>query len=440
FARFNPEVLILEKHTRIGGLNSYFYRNNRIFETGLHAITNYAEAGDRKAPLNRLLRQLKFSRDHLDIHQQICSEIVFRGAERLLFSNDFQLIKEQIATKFPHSSDGFGRLVTLLDSFDPFRIAPFRSARQFLADILPDRLLVDMLLCPLMFYGSSIEDDMDLSQFAIMFRSIFQEGMFRPGETIKILLDRLLDHYRNLGGSIRTGAEVREILHDGRKVHGVVLTSGETIDCGVVLSTIGLDETLALLHRPPLSGDTIRLGFVETIYQLQASRCPALPADRTIIFFNNADSFHYRRPDQPVDFSSGVICLPMNFAGLGATSKEVRSTHLASYDQWQARAADRRAYASLKVQTAERSRMVLEDIVGDFGQAIVFQDTFTPLTIERYTAKKEGAIYGNPQKIKDGDLGYDNLFLAGTDQGFLGIVGSMLSGVSMVNQHILNKF
>jgi len=50
FARFNPEVLILEKHTRIGGLNSYFYRNNRIFETGLHAITNYAEAGDRKAP------------------------------------------------------------------------------------------------------------------------------------------------------------------------------------------------------------------------------------------------------------------------------------------------------------------------------------------------------------------------------------------------------
>jgi len=127
---------------------------------------------------------------------------------------------------------------------------------------------------------------------------------------------------------------------------------------------------------------------------LQASRCPALPADRTIIFFNNADSFHYRRPDQPVDFSSGVICLPMNFAGLGATSKEVRSTHLASYDQWQARAADRRAYASLKVQTAERSRMVLEDIVGDFGQAIVFQDTFTPLTIERYTAKKEGAIMG----------------------------------------------
>lgn len=440
FARFNPEVLLLEKHSRIGGLNSYFYRNNRIFETGLHAITNYADAGNRKAPLNRLLRQLRLSRDHFDIHQQICSEIVFRGAENLLFSNDFQLIRDEIASKFPRSSDGFGRLVTLLDSLDPFTIAPFLSARQFLLDILPDRLLVDMLLCPLMYYGSSIEDDMDLSQFTIMFRAIFQEGMFRPGGTIKSLLDRLLEHYRSLGGSIRTNAGVQEILHDGRKVHGVVLTSGETITCGFILSTIGLDETLALLHRPPLSSDSIRLGFVETIYQLQASRCPNLPADRTIIFYNNGGSFQYRRPHQPVDFSSGVICLPSNFAGLPATTtKEIRSTHLASYEQWQAIAADRRAYAALKLQSAERSRMVLEAIVGNFSQAIVFQDTFTPLTIERFTAKKEGAIYGNPQKIKDGDLGYDNLFLAGTDQGFLGIIGSMLSGVSMVNQHILNK-
>ncbi len=36
-------------------------------------------------------------------------------------------------------------------------------------------------------------------------------------------------------------------------------------------------------------------------------------------------------------------------------------------------------------------------------------------------------------------MGYENLVLAGTDQGFLGIVGAMLSGVAMVNRHILSK-
>jgi hypothetical protein len=31
------------------------------------------------------------------------------------------------------------------------------------------------------------------------------------------------------------------------------------------------------------------------------------------------------------------------------------------------------------------------------------------------------------------------LFLAGTDQGYLGIIGSMLSGITIVNQHILRS-
>jgi len=76
-------------------------------------------------------------------------------------------------------------------------------------------------------------------------------------------------------------------------------------------------------------------------------------------------------------------------------------------------------------------------IVGNYGQDIVYQDSFTPLTIERFTGKGEGAVYGSPIKIKDGRTPLKNLFIAGTDQGFLGIVGSMLSGVTIVNQHLL---
>ncbi len=82
---------------------------------------------------------------------------------------------------------------------------------------------------------------------------------------------------------------------------------------------------------------------------------------------------------------------------------------------------------------------MLENLIGAFRANIVYEDTFTPVTIERYTAKVNGAIYGSPEKIKDGNIGYPNLFLAGTDQGFLGIIGSMLSGISIVNQHILPK-
>ena len=83
FARFGKKVLILENHSKAGGLNSYYYRNGRLLETGLHAITNYAPPEDRHAPLNRLLRQLKIPRKAIKLQEQKFSEILFPGKVRL---------------------------------------------------------------------------------------------------------------------------------------------------------------------------------------------------------------------------------------------------------------------------------------------------------------------------------------------------------------------
>ena len=47
------------------------------------------------------------------------------------------------------------------------------------------------------------------------------------------------------------------------------------------------------------------------------------------------------------------------------------------------------------------------------------------------------AVYGAPRKILTGDMPLKNLFLCGTDQGFLGIIGSMLSGITFSNNQLL---
>jgi hypothetical protein len=59
---------------------------------------------------------------------------------------------------------------------------------------------------------------------------------------------------------------------------------------------------------------------------------------------------------------------------------------------------------------------------------------FTPTTVEKFTGHFRGAIYGDPVKNPEGRTALSNLYLCGTDQGMLGIVGSMLSGISMANQ------
>ena len=112
YARFSPDVLLVEKHSRIGGLNSYFYRNGTLIETGLHAVTNFAEPKNKKAPLNQLFRQLKLNRKQIHIHEQIASEVCFTNRESILFSNNFEILHDQIILKFPHAAPGFDNLVS----------------------------------------------------------------------------------------------------------------------------------------------------------------------------------------------------------------------------------------------------------------------------------------------------------------------------------------
>jgi phytoene dehydrogenase-like protein len=451
FARFGQKVLILEKHSKIGGLNSYYYRKGRLLETGLHAISNFAPPEDKHAPLNRLLRQLKIPRRNLILREQYSSEILFPDRASLCFSNDFNLLQDQITTRFPDSAKKFTEMVAELDQYDPFIPRPKTSARQFVSSFLQDKLLVEMLFCPLMFYGASQEDDMDLSQFVILFRAIFQEGFFRPEGTIKEFLDLLLTHYKSFGGEIELTGGVKEILAENNKVSGVRTAAGEVILCESLISTAGFPETKKLFPTSDtaatfsssdvdqLSG---RLSFIESIYLLDKSACKNLPKDRTIIFFNLSEKFSYHRPDDAVDLNSGVICFPGNFQGNKEDDTvQLRVTHIANYDKWRHayNNDDKTLYPAMKTQWVEKSKKVIGKIIGNYSENIVYEDSFTPVTIERYTSRTQGAVYGSPEKIKDGKTNFENLYIAGTDQGYLGIVGSMLSGVTMVNQHILNK-
>lgn len=439
YARFSPDVLLLEQHSRIGGLNSYYYRNKILLETGLHAVTNFASEDQKKAPLNRLLRQLKLSRKDFQLYPQLKSTIHFDGFNKLNFSNNFKMLCEEIKLKFPQSWNGFNELVAEIDAANPFVPGKFKSAKKYVYAKVQDELLTEMLLCPLLYYGSSVVNDIDLNQFIIMFRSIYQEGMFRPAGTIKDLLDKFKVHYLSMGGKLKLNTVVTRIITQGEHAVGVELANGETIECDQLLSTIGNCETQTLLKNPKPIKESVRLAFVENIFLLDPVKAN-VPRDTTIIFYNSQFRFQYNRPDDLADFTSGVICFPNNFAGRPMQDHvELRSTHLANYHEWKKIGGNRQSYAYAKENVAFNSASVLEKYIGSFKQHVIYQDTFTPLTIQRFTSKKEGAIYGSPHKIKDGNIGYANLYLAGTDQGFLGIIGSMLSGVSMVNQHVLPK-
>ena len=65
-------------------------------------------------------------------------------------------------------------------------------------------------------------------------------------------------------------------------------------------------------------------------------------------------------------------------------------------------------------------------------------DTFTPKTIKHFTSHENGTLYGSPQSKRRFNT-IQKSFLAGTDQGYIGIVGAMLGGIAIANNRILRS-
>jgi len=441
-AYFEKQVCILERHYTIGGLNSFYRLRGRDYDVGLHAVTNFTPPGSRHGPLARSLRQLRFDRDEFQLAPQIQSRIAFPDCS-LAFSNDPGMLESQLSEQFPAEIDGFARLLDGLPDYDDLDESHYaRSAREVLESCIRDPLLREMLLCPLMWYGNARQDDMDYAQFVIMFRSIYLEGFARPFEGVRLILRKLVRRFRELGGELILRSGVREIQLDEGRAVGVELEDGRQLSASRILSSAGWFETMSLCGQPPADRQQVgQLSFVETISTLD--RMPAdLGHEETIVFFNDSQQFHWCRPtDQLCDLRTGVICTPNNFdydPALGDLPDGVmRVTALADHAGWTG--LQEQAYVAAKQDWGEKSLASAVRFVPDYRPHVIETDMFTPRTIEYFTSHLNGAVYGAPAKCIDGTTPVENLFLCGTDQGFVGIIGAIVSGVSMANHHLLRN-
>jgi len=439
-AYYDKTVCILEKHHRVGGLNSFYSRDGYKFDVGLHAMTNYVPQGVKSTPLPKLLRQLKLKSEDFALYQQKMSQISF-PEKTLRFTNDFDFFIEEVNENFTSQKDNFQKLLRTISEYNPLSLeAKPVSAREVVTSIITDPLLIEMIFCPLMYYGNAQEHDMEFGQFVIMFSSVFCEGFARPYTGVRQIIDTLVKKYKDCGGELRTKCAVQNLLVNGDRIISIQLENGEVLEADNVLSSAGYVETMRLLsdtNPHAYQSDIGKMSFVEFI-MIVDKEMSEKGYDMTITFFNNSDRFNYCKPDGLIDISSGVICCPNNFQfDKPLPEAMVRVTNMANYELWNT--LDPEEYKRQKASCLDASLKEVVNNVPDFRDSIIYTDIFTPKTIYRFTGHLNGAVYGTPHKIKNGHTHLRNLFLCGTDQGFLGIVGAMLSGISMANYHILQK-
>lgn len=440
-AHYDQKVCILERHTTIGGLNSFYRINGRDYDVGLHAVTNFTAKGAKKGPLARILRQLRFKWDDFALAPQKGSRIAFPDTQ-LRFNNDLDLLRSEVAKTFPHQVDNFESLINIIHDYDDLDQEAFEiSGRQVLNETISDPLLIEMILCPLMWYGNAAEHDMAWGQFCIMFRSIFMEGFARPYKGVRLILKNLVKRFRSLGGELKLRRGVKKIHVENDRAVCVELDNGEQLMAKRILSSAGRLETFRMCSdtSEPDPRSAGQLTFIESISVLD--RMPSeIGNDDTIVFYNDSEKFHWERPaDELCDTRTGVICSPNNYQ----YSKDdgqladgiVRITTIADFGRWNSLSPEQ--YQREKLRWYDRSVAASIKFTPDFRPYVVDTDLFTPTTISRFTWHDNGAVYGAPDKVLDGTTHLKNLFLCGTDQGFVGIIGAMMSGISMANMHCL---
>ena len=445
-AMFDKKVLLLEKHYVVGGLNSFYAKGGKKFDVGLHALTNYpSEDSGKKSPLLKLCRQLRIPLDSLQLKEQSFSRIMFPEKE-IQFSNHFPSFLTEINEKFPKSSDAFGKLLKKMEEFPAYSVdAPELSTRQILKDSGIEPLLAEMLLCPTCYYGSAQHDDIDFPTFVMLFDAIFRQGLARPEQGIRAILDPLCQRLKKLGVERRMNTGVSKFHVRDDQITEIELESGEYVIADQIISTCGVIETESLLSSDYQSESQSKTGdftIIESISVMQGK-----PRDlnwkETVVFFNDSAKFDYVCPKDPVDLRSGVICIPENYNSANDPNDfKLRITHPANFSFWSSLSNEeyvneKEKYEDLIFQNGLRYISNEQESKDEIASRILLRDTFTPKTIKRFTSHENGTLYGSPTKSRNGSTKLKNLFLAGTDQGYIGIVGAMLGGIAVANNQIL---
>lgn len=436
---YDKKVIILEKHAVPGGLNSYYQRRNfdkggiRQFDVGLHALTNFIKKGEKGKPFSKLLKQLRLSYDDFKLCPQTYSKIQFPDIS-LKFSNDFELLFSEVIEKFPHQKDAFVKLVDEIKNFNELDLKlNYHSSREVLKKYLSDELLIEMILCPLLVYGSAWERDMDFAQFVIMFKSLYFEGFSRPEGGVRTIISLLMKKLEEVGAEVRFKSAVTEVITNESGEAIGVKVNGEAILADKIFSSIGYPETANLTKEIKTKPRVGSMTFLEGLFVFD-KKVSLEQNDSTIIFYNNSNKYHYQKASNYFDDQSAVICFPDNYEPLNRAGEGmIRLTFMSNYDQW--KELGRSLYDEKKEQVGESALKLIKKVVPGFDGNLLFKDIFSPLTIERYTWHLGGTVYGSIDKTRNGLTPVKNLFIIGTDQGFLGIVGAMLSGISMANLH-----
>jgi phytoene dehydrogenase-like protein len=380
-------TLLLEHHTQLGGLATWFKRGGHIFDVSLHGFP-YGMVKTCKKYWGKAIRdsivQLK--------------RIVFDNPQFSLtttFSKDdfIRILQERFGVD-QSVVEAFFAAVDAMNFYDDQSL----TTRELFARFFPGRSDIHRLLMEPITYANGSTLDEPAITYGIVFSNFMNRGVFTfEGGTDK-LIGLMAEELLAKGVDICTGARVDRILVENGAAVGVAVR-GREIRARAVISNAGITNTIDKLVGPERFAEDF-LGRFNQV-QVNNSSCQVYFGIRKgetiddigdLLFTSTADEFsseEMRRMDtksrtfslyyprtRPQSLPDYTIVASMN----------------ANYDDWAG--LDKTAYRAAKEAMIERCFDDLERYIPDVRAKVDTIESATPRTFHRYTLHTKGSSFG----------------------------------------------
>jgi all-trans-retinol 13,14-reductase len=475
------KVLVLERHGQPGGLTQTFERGGYRFNVGVHYLGGFGPG----EPNRRLLDHLAGSRIKMAPIEGAYDRIRLPGLT-IPFAPPRATLITVLKDSFPREAAGIDRYFDAVDRASAAMAALFstrsmpgplaasmawfkrkeierwvgRTTWDVVQDCTVDAHLRAALTAQWIDYGSRPKDS-SFGVHALVAKSYLDGGWIPVGGS-QVFARELGRTIAEAGGEIRTGAEVVGINAQARRVTGVSLRNGETIDARCVISDAGAHNTLRMLPSAEVD-----YAWAQDITELEASTgyiglYLGLSGDITSAGADTANTWIYESWDvnAPWDDPFRQARAPALFVAFPSlrdpahvpgpqqrhTAEIVALVNWSSFAQWDRTDVDKGMQPGSAARDESYSAykdLLRRNLLAQFGEhfpalapMVQLCEASTPITVAEYTGAEHGAMYGlatTPKRFLSPALRartpIGGLLLAGQDACTPGVVGAMIGGL-----------
>ncbi len=385
-AKLGHKVLVLEYHSNLGGLATWFLRKGHIFDVSLHGFPFGMKKTCRKYWSKEIadrivqLKNIRFDNPQFALQTTFDKDDFIR-----LITEKFNVPKETV--------DSFFETVAKMDFFDDQSM----TTRELFEKFFPGRDdVVRLLMEPITYANGSTLDDPAIT-YGIVFSNFMSKGVFTfEGGTdkfIHMMREELLKNEVH----IRMKTKVENIIIENGVATGVI-ANGQTIKGKTIISNASLPKTiLEMAGEENFSSDYIEKTKKLRINNSSCQVYMGIKEGETIenigdLFFTSVAPKFDSESLLAKKITSRTYSFYYPYTRPGRDRYTIVASTNANFSDWDY--SSRTDYEKDKKYLIEDTLSALEKYIPNIREKIDFVEAATPHTFERYTLHVGGSSFG----------------------------------------------